>query len=157
METSCGEPEPGRALVSFAELFDNSREAAASTAAFPDKDDCPLARKAAVRERTANSAVAAIGLPRSWVPRIAPPAGRSRCGISGCVQAGLGDFHIFLPMPARHSDAADQLLLNSDREAAAEDHQPRMVDDSVEQRWVLLDEVKPFVGRNIKADGGPGL
>src|SRR3546814_16600857 len=60
-------------------------------------------------------------------------------------------------MAAADADRADRLAVDADRIAAAENDEARRVDDAVQQRRIVLDEIVPTVGGDAKGGGGIGL
>src|SRR5579875_375577 len=120
--------------------------------------------------RCRNRAGAVCPRGRSWCIMSAPPLYGRCCGSRVAARrcAGLRlradrrqprfrDFHILRVVAAAHADAAHDLPVDLDRVAAAEHDQPRVVDDALMQRWIVLDEVPPAIGGETEADGGVGF
>src|ERR671929_1980286 len=114
------------------------------------KPACSIAR--AVRQSYAPGATTSSSPASSSRSRAAADIALQR------LDAGLRDLHVLAPVRAADPDPADHLVVDRDREAAPEPHEP--VDARRRaggQRRVVLDEVVPAVGRHPEARRRVGL
>src|SRR2546426_11340513 len=72
-------------------------------------------------------------------------------------QPRLGHLHIMGVVSPTHAYTPDNTGRRLDRIATAEDDQPIRLDNAMQQRWVVLHKIEPFVCRHTKADRRIGL